>query len=71
MKLLPLLVLLLLLLIIIIIIIRENMHTDRYCSIHRQKCRAKISGKEVQIQQFRYRNTTNVELEMYDYTSYN
>jgi hypothetical protein len=43
-------------------------HTDR-CS--RQKFRAKGSGKEVQIQEFKYRYTTNVELEMYDHTSYN
>jgi hypothetical protein len=35
-----------------------------------QKCRAKGSGKEVEVQQFRYRDTTNVEPEMYDYTSY-
>ena len=30
---------------------------------------AKGSGKEVKIQEFRYRDTTNVEPEMYDYTS--
>jgi hypothetical protein len=36
-----------------------------------QKCRAKGSGKVGKIQEFRCRNTTNVELEMYDYTSYN
>jgi hypothetical protein len=30
----------------------------------------KRSGKEVKIQQFRYRDTTNVDPEMYDYTSY-
>jgi hypothetical protein len=29
----------------------------------------KGSGKEVKIQEFRYRDTTNVETEMYDYTS--
>ena len=27
-----------------------------------------ISGKEVKIQEFMYRDTTNVEPEMYDYT---
>jgi hypothetical protein len=47
------------------------MHTDRCDSTHRQKCRAKGSGKYVKIQEFRHRDTTNVELEMYDYTSYN
>jgi hypothetical protein len=31
----------------------------------------KRSGKEVKIQEFRYRDTTNVEPEMYDYTSNN
>jgi hypothetical protein len=47
------------------------MHTDRCGSTHRQKCRAKGSGKEVKIQKFMCRDTTNVEPEMYDYTSYN
>jgi hypothetical protein len=46
------------------------MHIDRCGNIHRQKC-AKESGKEVKIQEFRHRDTTNVEPEMYDYTSYN
>jgi hypothetical protein len=32
---------------------------------------AKGSGKEVKIQEFRYSDTTHVEPEMYDYTSYN
>jgi hypothetical protein len=45
---------------------REDMHTDRCCNIRRQKCRAKGSVKEVKIQEFRYRDTTNVEPEMYD-----
>ena len=31
----------------------------------------KRSGKEVEIQDFMYRDTTNVEPEMYDYTSNN
>jgi hypothetical protein len=39
------------------------MHSDR-CG--RQKCRAKGGGKEVKVQEFRYRDITNVELEMYD-----
>jgi hypothetical protein len=47
------------------------MHTDRCDITRRQKCRAKINGKEFNIQQFRYRDTTKVEPEMYDYTSYN
>ena len=47
------------------------MHTDRCGNTRRQKCRAKSSGKEVKIQEFRYRDTTNVEPEMYDYTSNN
>ena len=37
----------------------------------RQKCCAKGSGKEVEIQEFMYRDTTNVEPEMYDYTNSN
>jgi len=47
------------------------MHTDRCGNTLRQKCRAKGSGKEVKIQEFKYRYTTNVEPEMYDYTSNN
>jgi len=50
---------------------RENIHTDRCGNTRRQKCCAKGSGKEVEIQEFMYRDTTNVELEMYDYTSNN
>jgi hypothetical protein len=57
--------------IIIIIIIKKNMHTDRCGNTHRQKCCAKGSGKEVKIQEFVYRDTTNVEPEMYNYTSNN
>jgi hypothetical protein len=37
----------------------------------RQKCCVNGSGKEVKIQEFMYRDTTNVEPEMYDYTSNN
>jgi len=47
------------------------MHTDRCGNTCRQKCCAKGSGKEVKIQQFIYGDTTNVETEMYDCTSYN
>jgi hypothetical protein len=43
------------------------MHTDRYGNTRRQKCRAKGSGKDVKIQKFRYRDTTNVEPKMYSY----
>jgi hypothetical protein len=47
------------------------MHTDRCSNTRRQKWCAKGSGKEVKIQEFIYTGTTNVEPEMYDYTSYN
>ena len=50
---------------------RENMHTDRFGNTCRQKYCAKGSGKEVKIQEFRYRDKTNVEPEMYGYTSNN
>ena len=45
------------------------MHTDRCGNTCRQKCCAKGSGKEVKIQEFMYRDTANVEPEMYDHTS--
>jgi len=47
------------------------MHTDRCGITRRQKCCAKGSGKEVKIQEFIYKDITNVEPEMYDYTSNN
>jgi hypothetical protein len=47
------------------------MHTDRCGNIRRQKCRGKGSGKEVKIQQYRYRNTTKVKHDMYDCTGNN
>ena len=47
------------------------MHTDRCGNTRRQKCCAKGSGKEVKIPEFMYRDTTNVEPEMYDCTSNN
>ena len=47
------------------------MHTDRCGKTHRQKYCAKGSGNEVEIQEFMYRDKTNVEPEMYDYTSNN
>jgi len=43
------------------------MHTDRCGNTCRQKCCAKESQKEVKIQEFIYRDTKNVEPEMYDY----
>ena len=50
------------------IIIKNNkekkMHTNRCGNTCRQKCCAKGSGKEVKIQEFVYRDATNVEPEM-------
>ena len=45
------------------------MHADRCGNTRREKCCAKGSGKEVKIQEFMYRDTTNVERIMYDCTS--
>jgi hypothetical protein len=39
---------------------RENMHTHRRGNTHRQKCLAQGRGKEVKIQDFMYRNATNM-----------
>ena len=50
---------------------RKNMHTERCGNTRKEKCCAKGSGKEVKIREFMYRDTTNVEPEMYDYTSNN
>ena len=47
------------------------MHTDSCGNTCRQKCCAKRSRKEVKIQEFMYRDTANVEPEMYDHTSNN
>ena len=47
------------------------MPTDRCGNTCRQKCCAKGSGKEVKILEFIYRDTTNVEFEMYGYTNNN
>ena len=47
------------------------MHADRCGNTRRQKCGAIGSGKEVKIQEFMYRDTTNVELQMYNCTSNN
>ena len=42
------------------------MPIDRCGNTRRQKCCEKGSGKEVKIQEFMYRDTTNVEPEMYE-----
>ena len=47
------------------------MQTDRCGNNRRQKCCAKGSGKEVKMREFSYRDTTNVEPAIYDYTSSN
>ena len=47
------------------------MHTDRCGNTCRQECCANGGGKEVKIQEFMCRDTTNVEMEMYDYTGNN
>jgi hypothetical protein len=57
--------------VIIIMVIIIDMHTDKCGNTGGQECRAKESGKEVKIQEVRYRDTTKVEPEMYDYTGYN
>ena len=44
------------------------MHTDRCGNTCRQKCLLTGSGKTVKIQEFMYRDTANVEPEMYNYT---
>ena len=47
------------------------MHADRCGNTRRQKCCAKEGGKEVKIREIRYRDTTNVEPELYDFTGNN
>ena len=47
------------------------MHTDKCGNTGRQKCCAKGRGKEVKIQEFVYRDTANVEPEMYGYNGNN
>ena len=47
------------------------MYTDRCGNARRQKYYAKGRGREVEIQEFMYRDSTNVEPEMYDYTNNN
>jgi hypothetical protein len=43
---------------------REKMHTDSCGNTSGQKCRENGSGKEAKIQEFMYRDTTNVDPEM-------
>jgi hypothetical protein len=50
---------------------RENMHTDRWGRNTVQECQAKDSRKETKIQEFMFRDTTNVVHEMCDYTGNN
>jgi len=50
---------------------RGSMHTDRCGNTREKKCRAKGSGKEIKVQEFVYRDTTNVDPDMYDYTGNN
>jgi len=45
------------------------MHTDRCGNARGQKRRAKGRGEEAKIQELMYRDTTNVEHEMYDYNN--
>jgi len=47
------------------------MHTDICGNTSIQKCRAKGSRRKAKIQEFVYRDTTNAEPEMYDYTGNN
>jgi len=50
---------------------RENVLTVRCGNNSGQECEGKGSTKEIQIQEFTYRGTTNVGHEMFDYTSNN
>jgi hypothetical protein len=50
---------------------RENVSSDRHGNTSGHKCYAKGSRKETKIQEFMYRGITNVQHEMYDYTSSN
>jgi hypothetical protein len=47
------------------------MHTGRCGSASRQKCHTKESRKETEVQVFMYRDTMNVEHELYDYAGNN
>ena len=44
------------------------MHTDRWGNTTVQECRVKGNRKETQIQEFMFRDATNVVHEMCDYT---
>ena len=45
----------------------EHMHTDRRGNRCCQEMSAKGSGKEAKVQEFMYRNTTNLEHQLYGY----
>jgi hypothetical protein len=47
------------------------MHATRHGNTSGQKCHTKGSRKLIKIQEFMYRDTVNVEHEMYDHTSSN
>jgi hypothetical protein len=42
------------------------MHADRCDNTSGEKCHEKGSGKEIEMQEFMYRDKRNVEQEMYD-----
>jgi hypothetical protein len=50
---------------------KANMHTDRCGNTSGQKYHAKGRRKQTKMQGFLYRDTANVEREMYDYTGNN
>jgi hypothetical protein len=50
---------------------RENVHADSCGNTRGQKCHAKGSREETKIQEFMWRDTTNVEREMCDYVGNN
>ena len=52
-------------------IIVSTLNNNNNNNNNKQKYCAKGSGKEVKVQEIMYRDTTNVEPEMYDYTSNN
>jgi hypothetical protein len=47
------------------------MHSDRCGNTSGQKCGARGSRKETEIQEFMYKDTTNVQHKLYDYAGNN
>ena len=47
------------------------MRTHRCGNNHGQKCHTQSKRRETKIQELMYRNTKNVEHEIYDYTAHN